>query len=1423
MKTNSDEFLARTRLLRASALCLTLWTGGLVTSSAVSPPISPWETNLSEDFPDGAASDSCVELASSGETLHCVWVSTVGSNLGYLNYRRSTDGGATWQARVVLQPYPGEGSHRTALTDSGSYRLAVDGGDVHIVQKRYVPGSPAHYEIDYFRSTDGGATFDAGRTIVRAPDYRNVGSVRIAVAGGRVAVAYGTNVAWDSIPNGRMVISQDHGATFTDFMAVPVGSFAPYDWNWGNIDPMDVKWQGQRVVSLWKTNGTVPFFAVSSNEGATSFSTTTLSTAKTEAWSPAGSGMLSQMGAVTNDGASDYFHAIWNQRNSSGRSALFYARSIDHGATFEAVRDLSEGTIGSDEVRPGRVAMVAQGTHVYVCYVSNGSGALMLRSSSDSGFSFGPAVPLHLPGMTYYGNGDLPVMALDPADASGASACFAFTIPAGLSNGVRHTTDGGATLSPLLMAAVPYVWDNSGPNSFRLCPVTGGGQTAWSLLNAGIRQGYSHSNLYFRQLAPSPAPTAGDNRALRLAPSRAANRLDMAEIPSTPALQFTTSFTAELWVRVTSPDPVDAWGTEVLQWGNPRSLNLKCINSNYDLSAEVRTTGGTYTLAGGQLGDRNWHHIAISYDSVGGPSNLNLYVDGTLKHALTATGDFVPSAQPLLLGGTTRGASSTLEFVGEIDNLRLWNTSRSWAQIRAGATRSLTGLEPGLAAAWSFESSIRDLKAGGADGFLLFGADYVVAPGVWQVSAPALTGTTLTSAAVGRVFHHEVVAPWANSFTASPVPPGLSFDNEAGVFDGTPTVPGVYDLAITASNAQGTAQGSLRIVVLPSEHVVLREDFNNGAQSSMTRVRPDDAYLSRDPSGALDMRAHGGDLWGGSNSIANLMLADLPATGDFTLTLGVSRFVPPQERWVEVFLSLYDDDDNYLRHGYGWVEPRGFALVSETARAGTDYGTSPADLGAGPFLLRLTKQGPLYQASYSVNGVDFTPVMQPVTWGDGSPAKAGFWFGIDPTYNDHATIDSFEVRDVPMAPQFTGPALTTAMVGSPFAWRVNGPTQGYSATGLPPGLEISAGGLITGTPTQAGVFDATVLVSHAGGSGSQNLRIVVEPADHVLFRDDFTAGLAAGYSTTGGTNYYSVAEGLMKLRANNGDTWTYFNRSLNFFSVPVQPTSDWVATLSVASYKPNSVLYNAVRLNAWQDTDNNVWTSYGIDDNNSFYREKAGVMTGVDPTAPLRNGPFQLRIVKTGNTYHAYRSTDGVNFQRVGDGPLDGTGISPSKAGFWFGIDPTEANTMLVDAFDVRELPAGTLRASMHAMGLTGASAEPDADPDGDGIPNIIEYACGTSPVLKSSKPAAPVTGTVGEAPGGPYFTLTIPLAKPVPADIEITGEFSMDLGNIMPWMSNGVDFTDTDAGDHINRTFRAPFIIGSPPSGFMRVRFSGN
>ena len=100
----------------------------------------------------------------------------------------------------------------------------------------------------------------------------------------------------------------------------------------------------------------------------------------------------------------------------------------------------------------------------------------------------------------------------------------------------------------------------------------------------------------------------------------------------------------------------------------------------------------------------------------------------------------------------------------------------------------------------------------------------------------------------------------------------------------------------------------------------------------------------------------------------------------------------------------------------------------------------------------------------------------------------------------------------PTPPQITSAAAASGQVGTAFAYAIaaeNSPTS-FGATGLPPLLTVNPGtGAISGNPTQAGTFSATISATNAGGTSSQSLTLTISPAP--------SAPVFSGNASPGGT------------------------------------------------------------------------------------------------------------------------------------------------------------------------------------------------------------------------------------------------------------------------------------------------------------------
>lgn len=132
-------------------------------------------------------------------------------------------------------------------------------------------------------------------------------------------------------------------------------------------------------------------------------------------------------------------HVIWTDF-ISGQPQLAYRRSVDGGATFGPVLDVSEGTTGFD----GQVGV--SGSSVFLAWRGL---EVWFRKSADNGTTFGALMPLALSTFGSLGNIELA--------ASGSTVAVVWTEGNISSRQVflRRSTDGGSSFGPVLNLSGP--------------------------------------------------------------------------------------------------------------------------------------------------------------------------------------------------------------------------------------------------------------------------------------------------------------------------------------------------------------------------------------------------------------------------------------------------------------------------------------------------------------------------------------------------------------------------------------------------------------------------------------------------------------------------------------------------------------------------------------------------------------------------------------------------------------------------------------------------------------------------------------------------------------------------------------------------------------------------------------------------------
>jgi hypothetical protein len=119
------------------------------------------------------------------------------------------------------------------------------------------------------------------------------------------------------------------------------------------------------------------------------------------------------------------------------------------------------------------------------------------------------------------------------------------------------------------------------------------------------------------------------------------------------------------------------------------------------------------------LADNTWHHIAYSFEH-NITNGSKLYVDGIA--ILTRTISVPNSTNKIIVGASSSSSNYIQHFKGDIDQVRVWNTVRTDAEILNTYNKCLTGTENGLVMLWQFEEgaglTVTDISGNGNNGTL---------------------------------------------------------------------------------------------------------------------------------------------------------------------------------------------------------------------------------------------------------------------------------------------------------------------------------------------------------------------------------------------------------------------------------------------------------------------------------------------------------------------------------------------------------------------------------------------------------------------------------------------------------------------------------------------------------------------------------
>ena len=150
--------------------------------------------------------------------------------------------------------------------------------------------------------------------------------------------------------------------------------------------------------------------------------------------------------------------------------------------------------------------------------------------------------------------------------------------------------------------------------------------------------------------------------------------------------------TVEFWIK----------SSDTSHYGTPFSYASSSSDNDfliYDYRNISPHIVGPSTPTGVSANDGAWHHLAVTWQSSDG--DLKVFKDGVIDYSgtlsagstITPSGSLVIGQEQDSVGG---GFSSSQAFIGSIDEIRVWNHSRTQAEIQTTMNTILDGDESGL-------------------------------------------------------------------------------------------------------------------------------------------------------------------------------------------------------------------------------------------------------------------------------------------------------------------------------------------------------------------------------------------------------------------------------------------------------------------------------------------------------------------------------------------------------------------------------------------------------------------------------------------------------------------------------------------------------------------------------------------------------
>ncbi|PBQ34384.1 hypothetical protein CNR22_22265 [Sphingobacteriaceae bacterium] len=248
--------------------------------------------------------------------------------------------------------------------------------------------------------------------------------------------------------------------------------------------------------------------------------------------------------------------------------------------------------------------------------------------------------------------------------------------------------------------------------------------------------------------------------ALNFDSGGSADNILLPQAISTNYLVGNNKITVEAWVRPTS---VTGLGCIVGNYGTPFNQVQFMLRRDYSyytfsIGSGVGTTSSPAGTALGTASTNVWQHVAATYDG----TLISIYINGVLSGSAVGSYTFAATTNSIILGTNSISES----FDGDIDEVRIWNTSRMQCEISSFKDCEIPTSYTNLIANYHFNQGL----ASGSNSTVTTLVDASGNLFSGTLNTFSLTGSTSNWVGTGGVVSGATttLAPISISITASP-------------------------------------------------------------------------------------------------------------------------------------------------------------------------------------------------------------------------------------------------------------------------------------------------------------------------------------------------------------------------------------------------------------------------------------------------------------------------------------------------------------------------------------------------------------------------------------------------------------------------------------------------------------------------------